>query len=267
MLRGIAIGTGLSYETVGRDYSQTNFSSNRASQLEDRRRFRVWQRYLIDHLCGPVWMRFCQAAAVAGVDGFPSAADFLSDPEGSCPVEWQAPGWEWVDPRADQQSSEAAIRMFQTSYASELGQKGRNWKHVFYQRAQEEALLQRLGLVRPEIQLAETQVEPQMVQAELQAESLQGTQEAADGTETVKAEDAALNGAQVSSLVEIITQVGTGALPKQSAKAVIEAAFPAMDEQTINEMLADITAGSVVDPKLAQSPEVAAKAQATANAE
>ena len=39
MLRGIAVGTGLSYEVVARDYSKTNYSSSRTSQLEDRRRF------------------------------------------------------------------------------------------------------------------------------------------------------------------------------------------------------------------------------------
>jgi lambda family phage portal protein len=270
MLRGIAIGTGLSYETVGRDYSQTNFSSNRASQLEDRRRFKVWQRYLIDHLCNPVWMRFCQQAAVAGVPGFPTAADFLADPEGVCPAEWQAPGWEWVDPMADQQSSEAAIRMFQTTYANELGQKGRNWRHVFYQRAQEEALLQRLGLVRPEIQLAEAQVEPQMMQAQTQAELVEGQTTAADADgaqpQDVRPEDSALNGAQVTSLVEIIAQVGTGALPKTSAKALITAAFPMMAESEINAMLADIQPGTVVDPKLAQSQEVAELAEAPADA-
>ena len=37
ILRGIATGTGLSYETVARDYSQTTYSANRASRSNPRR--------------------------------------------------------------------------------------------------------------------------------------------------------------------------------------------------------------------------------------
>lgn len=146
MLRGIAVGTGLSYEVVARDYSKTNYSSSRTSQLEDRKRFRCWQRYLVNHLCQPVWDRFCEAAARAGIDGFPTASDLLADRRRLAPVEWQTPEWEWVDPTAEQTASQASIDGLQSTYAQELGSRGRNWKSVFYQRAKEEKLKRKLGL-------------------------------------------------------------------------------------------------------------------------
>ena len=68
MLRGIAVGTGLSYEIVARDYSKTSYSSSRTSQLEDRRRFRRWQHYLLNHFCQPIWDAFCDAAAISGME-------------------------------------------------------------------------------------------------------------------------------------------------------------------------------------------------------
>lgn len=149
MLRAIAVGTGLSYETVARDYSQTSYSSNRASQLEDRRRFRRWQRYLINHLNLPVWDRFCFAAASIGQRGFPSAAELLANPRKAAPCENMPPSWEWVDPQVEQTSAQASIDNFQSTYAQELGALGRQWRSVFYQRAKEERLKAQLGLVKP----------------------------------------------------------------------------------------------------------------------
>lgn len=160
MLRQIAVGTGLSYEIVARDFSQTNYSSNRASQLEDRRRFRRWQHYLINHLCSPVWERFCYTAAMVGHVAFPSVSQLTEDFHRFAPAEYMPQSWEWVDPKAEQTSSQSAITAMQATYADELGAKGLNWRHVFYQRAKEERLLKSLGLTSPAAQaeaLAESQ--------------------------------------------------------------------------------------------------------------
>lgn len=150
MLRGIAVGTGLSYETVSRDYSKTNYSSNRASQLEDRRRFRAWQLMLKHRLCNPVWYRFCEAAAVIGRPEFPNMADLLDNREKAVPVEHQATGWEWVDPVKEQSASEAAVKAYQSTLQDELGGKGKNWRKVLRQRAKEISFMEQMGL-RPSI--------------------------------------------------------------------------------------------------------------------
>jgi lambda family phage portal protein len=146
ILRGIAVGTGLSYETVARDYSQTSYSSSRTSQLEDRRRFRCWQQYLIRHFLQPVWDEFFTSAALSGVDGFPSSAELLDNRRGVAPVEWQTPEWEWVDPQSEQQASESALNSFTDTYANVLGARGLSYRSVFYQRAKENRLMEKLGL-------------------------------------------------------------------------------------------------------------------------
>jgi lambda family phage portal protein len=147
MLRGIAVGTGLSYEIVARDYSKTTYSSSRTSQLEDRRRFRRWQKYLIQHLCQPVRDRWTEQAALAGLDGFPTMSDLLDNRRGADVVEWQTPEWEWVDPQNEQAASQGAIDAYQSTYQTELGARGKNWRQVFYQRAKEEKLKRELGLI------------------------------------------------------------------------------------------------------------------------
>lgn len=149
LLRGIAVGTGLSYEKVARDFSQTSFSSNRASELEDRRRFRRWQQYLIQHMLQPVWDGFTESAALIGHKDFPSMDELLDDRRHHACVEFHPPSWEWVDPATEQAAAEAGIRSFTNSYQGVLGGLGKNWQKVMTQRAREERLLDKLGLVSP----------------------------------------------------------------------------------------------------------------------
>lgn len=54
----------------------------------------------------------------------------------------------------------------------------------------------------------------------------------------------AMNGAQVSSLLEIIQSVSTGGLSKETARPLIHAAFPALPATTIDEMLAGVISTS-----------------------
>lgn len=61
-------------------------------------------------------------------------------------------------------------------------------------------------------------------------------------------QDSALNGAQITSLVEILTAVAMGVLPKPTARAAILAAFPGIDESEVDDMLAPIVEGSVKPP-------------------
>lgn len=166
MLRGISVGTGLSYEVVSRNYSGTSYSSSRTSMLEDRRRFRRWQRYMVQHCCQPIWDRFNDQAATAGVDGFPAMTDILEDRRNATAVEWQTPAWEWVDPQSEQAASDAALTSFQSTYQDELGARGKSWRNVFYQRAKEEKLKRSLGLVTADMaQVENAQAEAQQMAA------------------------------------------------------------------------------------------------------
>jgi lambda family phage portal protein len=239
MLRGISVGTGLSYEVVSRNYSGTSYSSSRTSMLEDRRRFRRWQKYIVQHCCQPIWDRFCDQAATAGVDGFPSMTEILDDRRASTAVEWQAPAWEWVDPQSEQAASDAALTSFQSTYQDELGQRGKNWRNVFYQRAKEEKLKRTLGLMTRE------QSDIELAKAEAEKEKALAGNVGGGGGSSQAVAATALNGAQVTSLVGIITQIGTGALPKESAVPMIAAAFPSFTSEQIDQMIGPIHPGTI----------------------
>jgi hypothetical protein len=61
-------------------------------------------------------------------------------------------------------------------------------------------------------------------------------------TEDTPAQDTALNGAQVSSLLEVIDKVATGALPRESAVEIIKRAFN-MDQAAADKLLGDVGRG------------------------
>jgi lambda family phage portal protein len=145
MQRAMAVGAGLSYERLTRDYSQTNFSSNRASDLEDRKEFRFEQDWLTSHLCIPVWIRFVMAAVDAGVPGFPTPMQLLVSFDQFTAHEWQPQGWEWVDPKNEATAAHQALEDDTTTVRDELSKKGnRDWREIMRQRAIEKAYQQEL---------------------------------------------------------------------------------------------------------------------------
>jgi capsid protein len=234
ILRGIAVGTGLSYEVVARDYSQTSYSSSRTSQLEDRRRFRIIQKYLIRHLLQPVWDRFCDAATRTSLDGFPSPIDLLSDRRRFTPVEWQTPKWEWVDPGVEQQTSESGINSFTATYSEVLGAQGLNFRTVFYQRAKENRLLQKLGLQTPEQQ--------QLAISAAQTQGAAETQPATGSGEMMGLSTLQFNRNR-KAIAKTLNELASGAISEAAARVFLSSV--GMSEASVQALIDDAKDGSV----------------------
>tara|TARA_R100000084_G_scaffold25676_1_gene9160 strand:- start:470 stop:1903 length:1434 start_codon:yes stop_codon:yes gene_type:complete len=94
-VRRFASGFGCSYETLSRDFSDTNYSSSRLSLLEDREHWRVVQKYLIDSLHKRVFKEWLNLAVLSGELAF---ADYELRPERYNKAKWMPRGWSWVDP-------------------------------------------------------------------------------------------------------------------------------------------------------------------------
>ena len=144
MQRAMGVGTGLSYERLTRDYSQTNYSSNRASDLEDRREFRMEQQWLIEHFCIPVWERFISLAVASEIEGMPESFEFIANFHNWTAHEWQPPGWEWVDPLKEVTAIEKAVQMNLSTLAKEtLKRDGSDWRSNVKQRGIERTLIEK----------------------------------------------------------------------------------------------------------------------------
>jgi hypothetical protein len=76
-------------------------------------------------------------------------------------------------------------------------------------------------------------------------------------TDTTAADEdvasSALNGAQIASLVEIVTQVAVGAIPKESARAIVEASFPTLTAEQVASIFNSITEGGIQPEEVLQS--------------
>lgn len=63
----------------------------------------------------------------------------------------------------------------------------------------------------------------------------------------------ALNGAQITSLIDIVMQSAAGAVPVTSAKAIVQAAFPTLPAATVDAIFADVLPGTLQPTEVIQS--------------
>jgi lambda family phage portal protein len=150
MLREMAAGCGTSYESLSRDYSQSNYSSSRLALLEDRDTWRAIQQWFIRSFRAElhrVWMQ--QATAARAIPGL-SFAEYASDPDKFAAVNFKPRGWSWVDPTKEVKAYKEAVMAGFTTVSDVIGQtdpQGRDAEEVFEQRERELAELEEIGLV------------------------------------------------------------------------------------------------------------------------
>lgn len=122
ILLGVAAGIGVTYEQMTGDLVKVNYSSIRAGIIEFRKVCEQFQRTIFIHqFCLPVWERWLDQAALAGIipvaDLNRNRADYLD-------VAWVTPGWQWIDPKKEIEAMVKAIRAGLTSRADVVGMLG-----------------------------------------------------------------------------------------------------------------------------------------------
>lgn len=141
--RRFASGFGCSFETISRDFSQTNYSSSRLSLLEDREHWRMIQAYLIENFHQRVFEEWLSAAVLAGELDLP---DYELRPERYDRPRWQARGWSWVDPLKEVQAYREAEAAGYFTKAQIVAQLGGDLEENFQQLAREKELAEQLSL-------------------------------------------------------------------------------------------------------------------------
>ena len=94
-VRRFASGFGCSYETISKDFSETNYSSSRLSLLEDREHWRFCQKYIIQNFHYRIFKEWLSLAVLSGELDFP---DYTSNPKRYCKPRWTPPAQHYVDP-------------------------------------------------------------------------------------------------------------------------------------------------------------------------
>lgn len=144
MLRSVAAGVGVSYESLSRDYSQSNYSSSRLALLDDRDLWRLLQQWLIETLCQPVFEAWLEMAVLSGTLNLPA---YETAPEIYQAVRWAPRGWKWVDPVKESAAAKSDVRSGFTTLTDVLAEQGEDLEEHFRRRRDEIRLAKQYGLV------------------------------------------------------------------------------------------------------------------------
>jgi lambda family phage portal protein len=136
VLRKVAAGLGVTYESLTGDLTATSFSGGRMGWIEFHRNIEAWRwRMLIPQFCAPVWRQFIEAASVGGADLTGVAAD------------WTPPRREMVNPKDEIAAARDAIRSGQTSWSETVREWGFDPATLAQELADDAKRFDELGLV------------------------------------------------------------------------------------------------------------------------
>lgn len=154
ILRGIASGLGVAYNSLASDLEGVSFSSIRSGTIEERDQWRVKQNWMIQHFMDRIYdqwlsMQLLNNSIGMGMTDF----DKLSE------IRWQPKAWQWVDPLKDIKASTEAINAGIKTASEVVAEQGGDIEDVYEQLAYEQQLAKDKGLnlsINNEVQDNET---------------------------------------------------------------------------------------------------------------
>lgn len=146
MLRSVAAGIGVSYESLSRDYSQSNYSSSRLALLDDRSLWRILQGWLIRNFRTEIHREWLEMAVLSGKVKVP---DYYTNKEKYQAVRFKPRGWSWIDPTKEVIAYRLAVRSGFTTVSDVIADTagGMDAEDVFKARRQELDLMAELDLI------------------------------------------------------------------------------------------------------------------------
>ncbi len=104
MLRGASAGLQVSYNGLGADLENVNYSSLRQGALDERDEWRLLQHWMIENVHQEIYENWLSMALLTPALPLP-----FSKFEKFLEVEWQPRGWSWVDPLKEVQAGLMAV--------------------------------------------------------------------------------------------------------------------------------------------------------------
>jgi lambda family phage portal protein len=157
MIRQMAAGTrGVSYESLSKDYSQSNYSSSRLALLDDRDAWRAIQGWFIRTLRHRIHKSWLKVAVYSGLIPEISQTEYALNPRKFEAVRFKPRGWSWIDPSSEVESFEKAIKDGMTTLSTVVASTadGRDLEDIVEERKQELEMIRSAGLAfetNPEI--------------------------------------------------------------------------------------------------------------------
>lgn len=166
LLRYLSAGLGISYEQLSHDYSNTNYSSARASSVETWKTMQARKKAIADRFASMIYRLWLEEEIAAGEVPLPrgmTAASFYeglnADALSAC--EWIGAARGQIDEYKETQAADLRIKAMLSTHEDEIARFGKDWRRVFKQRAREKALMEELDIapVDPKLAAIEAQAE------------------------------------------------------------------------------------------------------------
>lgn len=148
ILRAMAASQGISYETLAKDYSKTNYSSMRAALNESWKLYSYYRQWFARSYCQPLWQMLQEEAVLRGYVHLPKGAPSFGEcPELWCNASWVGPARGFVDPVKEIQSIILALQNGLMTYGEAWAERGGDFDEGAETMLAERQVLKNLGLV------------------------------------------------------------------------------------------------------------------------
>lgn len=147
MLREFSAGAGPSYESISRDYSQSNYSSSRLALLDDRDLWRAFQAWFIQSLRVPVHHEWMQQAVLSRAITTITVESYALSSDKFEAVRFRPRGWGWVDPTKEVEAFKEAVRAGFMTQQDVLSASGADIEELIDQRKKEVELADEADLI------------------------------------------------------------------------------------------------------------------------
>ena len=144
MLRAIAAGCGISYESASKDFSASNYSSSRLSLMDDRDNYRAIQKFLKERFYQPVFEMWLEMAVLSGRVSLPT---YETEPNRYRAVKWACRSWSYVDPQKEIDAMKTAVRCGFKTLRQVVQEQGGDYDELMGQRQAELALQDQYNII------------------------------------------------------------------------------------------------------------------------
>jgi len=134
-VRMIATGRNISYELAFRDFSRVNFSSARASIVQDNKRFDSEQEHLETYVLNDIFTAWYEIEVLKG-----RVSDKIPTPS------WVPPVREWVRPLEDLKVILEMVDKNLMTYTDAAKARGKDFEEILKQREKEEDMIKKYKL-------------------------------------------------------------------------------------------------------------------------
>lgn len=142
ILRGIASGLGVSYNSLANDLEGVSYSSIRQGALEDRDNYKVMQDFMIQHFVEPVYRAWLESAMLIGAVNLPVTKlnKFANN------TMFRPRGFQWVDPQREISAAVIAMNNGIMSLQDVSNVYGRDIEETFDQIQLEKEMAEARGI-------------------------------------------------------------------------------------------------------------------------